>query len=51
MKSGKLKSLSEFLLHFWNLHEISNILKTKSKRHRSDISEVIDFERRTYLSP
>ena len=27
--SGKRKTFSDFLLHFWNVHEIYNILKKR----------------------
>ena len=36
-------------LIFWNVHEVSNVLK-KIEAHRSSISEVIDSERGAYLN-
>ena len=33
------------LLHFWNLHQILNILKKKEYRHSYFISEITDCER------
>ena len=35
------KPFALFCLRFWNLNEISNVLK-KNERHRSNVSEVID---------
>ena len=47
--SKKAKIFSQFLLHFWTLHEILNILE-KDHPHSSIISEVIDSERHAYLN-
>ena len=45
----KPNTFCNFLLHFWNLHYILNILKI-SEFHNSSISEVIDSERCAYLN-
>ena len=47
--SQKAKNFCAFLLHFWNLHQVLNILK-KNEPHSSSISGVIDSERRAYLN-
>ena len=47
--SQKAKKFCAFLLHFWNLHQVLNILK-KNEPHSSSISGVIDSERRAYLN-
>ena len=40
-----------FLLHFWNLHQVLNILKKKKdEAHSSTISDIIDSERSSYLN-
>ena len=39
----------DFLLHFWNVHEIYNILK-KKEYSRLIITEIIASERDIYLS-
>ena len=39
-----------FLLHFWNVHEISSIFKKKDGYPSLIISEIIDVERRDYLN-
>ena len=38
-----------FLLHFWNLHYILNILG-KNEPHSLSISEVIESKRHAYLN-
>ena len=38
------------LLHLRNLHESLNILREKIEPHDSNISEVIDSEKRCYLN-
>ena len=49
MKNSKVFAL--FRLHFWNSHEISNVMKKKKKEpHRSSIFEVIDTEICAYLN-
>ena len=40
----------DFLLHFWNVHEIYTILKKKDEYSSLIISEIIDAERRGYLN-
>ena len=48
-----LKNKSLFLdlvLHFWNVHEVSIIFKKKDEYPILIISEIIDAERRGYLS-
>ena len=40
----------DFLLHFWNVHEISNILKKKDEYPSLIISEILDCERGGYLN-
>ena len=39
-----------FFLKFWNVLDISNVLKKKIKPYRSSFSEVIDSEVRAYLN-
>ena len=39
-----------FLLHFWNVHEISTIFKKKYEYHSESISEIIDAKMRGYLN-
>ena len=39
-----------FLLHFWNVHEIYNILKKKHEYPSLTISEIMDCERGGYLN-
>ena len=39
-----------FLLHFWNVHEIYNILRKKKEYPSLIITEIIAFERDVYLS-
>ena len=39
-----------FLLHFWNLHEIENIVKKKEEYRSLIITEIIASERDVYLS-
>ena len=43
------KPSAAFFLHFWNLHQIFNVLK-KNEPHRSSISGVIASERCAYLN-
>ena len=38
-----------FLMHFWFLHENSNVLKKNNELQRSSIPEVLDSERCAYL--
>ena len=40
----------DFWLHFWNVHEIYNILKKKEKYASPIITEIIASERDVYLS-
>ena len=40
----------DFLLHFWNVHEIESIFKKKAVYPSLIISEVICAERRGYLN-
>ena len=40
----------DFLLNFWNVHEISNILKKKEDYYNLIITEIIASERDVYLS-
>ena len=40
----------DFLLHFWNVHEISSIFKKKDEYSSLIISEIIDAEIRGYLN-
>ena len=40
----------DFLLHFWNVHEIWSIFKKKYEYPSLIISEIIDAERRNYLN-
>ena len=40
----------EFLLHFWNVHEIWSIFKKKDEYPSLIISEIIDAKRRGYLN-
>ena len=40
----------DFGLHFWNVHEIYNILKTKKEYPSLIITEIIASERDVYLS-
>ena len=40
----------DFLLNFWNMHEISNILKKKEECYNLIFTEVIASERDVYLS-
>ena len=39
-----------FLLHFWNVHEIYNILRKKKEYPSLIITEIIASERYVYLS-
>ena len=48
--SQKWKSFFDFLLHFWNLHEIENIVKKKEEYPSLIITEIIASERDIYLS-
>ena len=49
--SQKRKTFFDFLLHYWNLHEIENILKKKKEEYPSlIIPEIIASERDVYLS-
>ena len=47
--SKKPKKFCCFLLHFWNLHYILNILK-KKEPYSLSISEIIDSKWRGYLN-
>ena len=40
----------DFLLNFWNVHDIQSIFKKKDKEPSLIISEIIDAERRGYLN-
>ena len=40
----------DFLLHFWNVHEIYTIFKKKYEYHSESISEIIDAKIRGYLN-
>ena len=40
----------DFLLHFWNVHEIWSIVKKKDEDPSLIISEIIDAQRRGYLN-
>ena len=46
----KERRFLDFLLNFWNMHEISNILKKKEEYYNLIITEVIASERDVYLS-
>ena len=48
LKSKRL--FVDFLLHFWNVHEIQNILKKKDEYPSLIISEIMDCERGGYLN-
>ena len=40
----------DFLLPFWNLHEMENIFKKKGESSSLSISEIIDSKRGGYLN-
>ena len=40
----------DFLLNFWNVHEIQSIFKKKDEYPSLIISEIIDAKRRGYLN-
>ena len=40
----------DFLFHFWNVHEIWNILKKKDEYPSLIISEIMDCERSGYIN-
>ena len=40
----------DFLLHFWNMHEIESISEKKNEYPSLIISEIIDAKRRSYLN-
>ena len=44
------KHFQDFLLHFWNVHQIQNILKKKNEYPSLIISEIMDCERGGYLN-
>ena len=46
--SKKQKPFLNFLLHFWNLNQILNILEKKDDPHGLYISEITDGEGRGY---
>ena len=48
--SQKGKTFFYCLLHFWNLHEIQNILKKKEEGSSLIITKFIGSERDVYLS-
>ena len=48
LKKGRL--FVNFWLHFWNVHEIRNILKKKEEDPSLIISKIIASERYVYLS-
>ena len=39
-----------FLLHFWNVHQIQSIFQKKDEDHSLIIFEIIDAQRRGYLN-
>ena len=47
LKNGRL--FLDFLLHFWNVHEIQNILKKKNECSSLIISEIFVSEKRLLL--
>ena len=46
----KQKIFLDFLLPFWNSHEMENIFKKKGESFSLSISEIIDSKRSGYLS-
>ena len=46
----KKRLFLDFLLHFWNVHEIWSIFKKKDEYPSLIISEIIDAKRRGYLN-
>ena len=46
----KKRLFLDFLLHFLNVHQISNISKKNDESPTGIISEIIDCERRGYLT-
>ena len=46
----KERLYENFLLHFWNVLEILNILKKKEEHYSLIITEIIASERDVYLS-
>ena len=48
--SLKQKIFLDFLLRFWNLHEMENIFKKKGESFSWNIYEIIDSKRGGYLS-
>ena len=45
----KKQTFSDFLWHFWNVHEIWSILKKNHEYPSLILSEIIDAEKRGYL--
>ena len=48
--SLKKKNFLNFLLRFWNLHEMENIFKKKGESSSLSISKIIDSKRGGYLN-
>ena len=48
--SQKRKTFFDFLLNFWNLYEIENIVKKKEEYPSLNITEIIASEKDVYLS-
>ena len=48
--SQKQKTFSDFLLHFWNVHETWSIFEKKDEYISLILSKIIDAERRGYLN-
>ena len=48
--SQKGKTFFDFLLHFWNLHQIQNILRKKREGSSLIITEIIASQGGVYLS-
>ena len=46
----KERSFADFLLHFWNVHEIENILSKKKEYPSLINTEIVASERDIYLS-
>ena len=46
----KKRLFLDFLLHFWNVHEIYSIFQKKDEYPSLIISEIIDAEKRGYLN-
>ena len=48
--SRKQKTFPDFLLHFWNLVYILNILEKKEGSHTRGILEITDLEKHGYIN-